>query len=622
MASDNRVAKTILLELAFALALGLLAGAPSWSHFPSTLDEGTYAQALRFAQGAPANPAEILTRALWGFVSPIIGSASFSSLGVFYLALPVLLMLASAVFAYAALRFWGFGRLESGACALLFMVSAPVSLALYPGFMPVPALALPLSLLGLAALALSASWKEYSLPSSLLALIAFSFAAWVEPWSALLPLSLLAGEMVRSHRALGELVKSQETLVRLLVLALPALVALIAAPLPAYSLTSDGVLKFLYNSRLLIGLAVLPIPLLWAAKKHPQAPVYASLLIVALLAGTVSPSGAFLLLLLPAAYGLHTLSSLDQNPKRTQAVLLCAAVFMLGMGLFADQSDPVRLVGLSAILSAIALVVFYLYRGSASLAKYGLLTFLLGLGFFSATTYYPGLSFAPPYAYQPLSPGADQALRWLASHEPAPVPDGSFAAPAYAVPSSATARVEVFAPDAAVRLATNRSLASNDTAFVRWLASANMTPRPFSRGDYVIADSLMFERIQSNSSILDRSWTLIPLQYARQSVSGSTTFATFVSSQGYAIMQAIDPNMMPTSDSAILFDPGQYNYPNEMVRGDVGLMMPGQGANASGQLLLWYNREYNSNAVRIYAQNSTFEQIYSKDGTTVFKVIS
>ncbi len=612
--TSTDIAKTILIELAFALMLGILAGAPSWSHFPSTLGEGTYAQALRLAQGAPANAAEMLTRAAYGMVSPFAGSgAPFASLSVFYLSLPVMLALASAILAYAALRFWGFGRLESGACALLSMISAPVSLALYPGFMPAPALSIPLSLLGLAAIALAASRKEYSLPASLLSLIAFSLSAWVEPWSALLPLGLLAGELIRSHRTPDQLTKSPEMLVRLAVLALPALVALFAAPLPAYSLSTAGILGFLYNSRLLVGLAVIPLTLMGARQKHPQAIMHSVLFIVALLAGAVSPSGALLLLLLPAAYGLHALSGLDKEPARLQALMVCAAVFMLSLGLFADQSDPVRLLGLCALLSGIGFVLFYLYQRSAPLAKYGLLTFLLCSGFFSATTYYPGLSYAPPYTYQPLSPGVDQALRWLASHEPAA--DAG---------SPAAAQVEAFAPEAAIRLATNRSLSSSDTAFVRWLASDAKTapPRPFSRGDYVIADNLMFERIQANSSVLDRSWTLIPLQYSSQRVVGSTTFATFVSSQRYAIMQAIDPNMMPTSDSAILFEPGQYNYPNEMVRGDVGLMMPDRPVNASGQLLLWYNREFDSNAVRLYTQNSTFEPVYSQDGTSVFKVIS
>ncbi|MDE1798662.1 MAG: hypothetical protein KGH63_04645, partial [Candidatus Micrarchaeota archaeon] len=445
--ADSTIHK-LLIECGIALLVGLLAIGAVAHAGPTSLDADSYAQAARLLAGAPAGGSEMVARTLFSFLGPVLGwKNDAAGLIRFYLTAPLILLLLSAGFAYAALRLWRFGRIEAAGAALLVMLATPVAFAFYPGLWLPQTAAIPLTMLGLAGLAAAAREKDgegsagralpggFSFISLIVAVAGFGAAAYVLPWMAAVPLSILVGELALCHRDIGSLWRVPSKSVRLVALLLPVALAVYLAP-PAFVLSIPGTMAFLYESRFALGFAAVAIPALLLLDQHPQAPLLAGAAIVGLLFGTASPAAAMVCFLLPVAYGIRTLGALGEQPAWFKATVFGVALLAAGAGLFSMQGEAIQIAGLSLMIAAGGVAVAFVYRWPSGLMRLGLLAFLLGGALVVAAQDLPGQGAGGPYHYSPLSPGVQQALQWIGNANPA----------------GTQPRVAVIAPAAAVQL--------------------------------------------------------------------------------------------------------------------------------------------------------------------------
>ncbi len=610
--------KKLAIDLLIALCIGLLAvGAVAHAN-PASLHEGTYAQALRLMQGAPQGASETAARVLLGILSPLMRwKLDAAGLVNFYLLAPLLLLFLSSALAYGALRLWHFGRLEAAGAALLVMLASPVAFAFYPGIWLPETVGISLALLGLAALAASAREKDgpFTPISLLLALAGFGTAAVVLPWTAALPLSLLVGEVALAHKNLHALYSGGwKKSGRLLVLLLPVLLAIALHP-PDFVLSVNGTAAFWHYARFAIGLALVAVPCLLLLDKHPQAPLFALAALVAVIFGSISPAAAMLGLLMPAAYGIRTLGMLKELPLGYKWLLFGFAVLLTAMGLFSPSGDWAQMAGLSIMTALAGAAIVHVYGWPGGLARLGLLAFLMAGTLLVAVQTQPGAGAGAvasgPYSYQPLSPGVQNALMWLGKNAPSAGANGG-----------AGPRVAVLAPPEAVQLLSGGVLATDNDAWVRYLASGKNATSPLRRGDYVVAYPELLSQIKADDLALPKPWTLVTFNYVGTSVQQGQTLAVFYSDEGLVLQQALSDNNSLGSGKPQLFNAATGQPAGTLYAGDIAPLMGDRSFRAPGNLLLWYNNEYNANVLRLFrANDSVYQPLYENDTVRLEQVI-
>lgn len=600
--------KNIATDLLVGLLVGLLAVGALVHANPVTLNEATYAQALRLSQGTPQGAAEQFSRLAFGLLGPLLGwGAHPQGMISYYLIFPPLLAILASLLAYAALRLWKFERLESALISILLMLSLPVLLAFYPGLMPPEAMALPCALLGLFALAWSArdgknEWEHVSLVVSL---AGFSLAVWMAPALALIPLSLLLASVAEAYPNFASLIGGAwERQARLLVLLAPLLL-LFAVPWPTLVFSTARMMAFLGWARYLAPLAAVSIGLWLSARAtHPQAPFFAALALAGLLAGVMSPAAGLLILLLPAAYGWRALGGLNGWTVPSKALGVALLVILLSVGLFSLENEPLRAAGQAVLVAGAVLAILLVYNWPAPLTQGGVAVFLFSAAVLAGVQNTPDDS-GSPYGYHPLPLSVQRALIWIGQQP-------------------GEHRVATFAPSEAVKLLANGRKVSDDDTFTRWLAGANNSGQALLQpGDYVVVVPELFYEIKAREDVLERPWSLVAFRLLglARDANGAQYAAYDAPADNYRLRQPLDRDDRLTSEAGELTTRSTNLFVGPLQPGAAMLLYPDHPLTEEGNLLLWFGKEYKSNVLGLFRSEILYSEEYRNGSMRVRKVV-
>ncbi len=583
-----------MLGLGMAVLLAAMLAASSIS----VLNESTYTAALHILRGTPAGPAEIILSGIYHL--PGLSSASAGARGVldFMLNLPLALMALSALLAYGALRLLGFGRAESAGAGLLMLLGAPVYEAFLPGFVPDAALAMPLMLLGALGVSLAASAKKEEKAAAkkdwqamrgfggcVLAAIGFGASVWIMPFSALMPLGLLVGHLLMARERKEGAAPDAAEIAKIVALILPLLVLLMNIPaLPTMGAAAGNLARLPAQAWMLLGLAAIAIPAGLRAGAHPASRLFLPLILAGLLAALASPALAMVILLLPAAYGLHTLRRIGDEPLGWQGIILfiCMLVVLFGLLQESQAGDSVRSLGLAALGAAAAVALAHLWGWNAALVRHGVLMFLLGFSLLMAIGFVPGVELNAPYPnYAPLDAGVQQHLLSLGR-------------------AGAGAPIATLAGGDAVQFLGNSPAAGNESRLIGWLASPSATPAPYPRGTRVLLPVSVFDTIGLKGAS-GRNWTLVAFHYVGKANSGSNEMAVFDSYSGLRVLHPLDLQTggLGAARTYLYASPG--NALLKVLRvGEVQLLQSQKSYDADGNLLLWPNDDLNTKLMDLF----------------------
>ncbi len=587
-----------MLAAAMAVLLAALLAATN----VSTLNSGTYTMALHILQNAPMLPSEIVASTLYHL--PGIGTAQAGAAGVlsYLLNLPMVLAALSALFAFGALRYLGFDRMESALAGLLLLFAQPVYEAFMPGFLPPVAFAIPLALIGMLGIAYASSQKEEIMQAigSLVALVTFSLSIWILPISALVALGLLIGELMlaqsthaKKERKAGPLVWAKWAS-----LALPLLVLAISMPqLPSLN-AAIGAWESMPNLTWgLLGLAAISIPAGLRVKAHPASRLFLPLIPAALLAMTVSPAMALVALLLPAAYGMHTLRTLEEETPvwRMAMIFVCLIIVFFGLLYGHESSDILRAGGLSALAAAGGVALAQLWGWNAGVVRHGVGILLLGFAMLLAIAYLPGVASNDPYKeYKALDYAVQFQLLDMGN-------------------SSSHAPIATFAPADAVKFLSGAEMAGNSSQLANWLTGAKDAGVPYASGTRIIVPLSVFDSFSLSGSEAEKNWTLEAFHFMGVANGTQTQVAVFYNYNGLRIDHPLD---MQTGGLAAsknyLYSLTSGTLVKILMVGEVQLLEPDLSYSAPGNLLIWPNQDLNSRLLELYISNPAGVRVLSR----------
>ncbi|VVB56766.1 Uncharacterised protein [uncultured archaeon] len=589
-----------MLAVALAVLLAAMVAAPN----VTTMNEGAYAAGLRILHNQPALPAEMLLNAVYHL--PGIGSAKTGAAGVlaFLLDVPLMLAALSALAAFGGLRYLGFDRLESGAVSLLLLLAAPVYEAFMPGFLPPEALAVPLALAGILAIAYASSEKRQvrEALASVVAAAAFALAVWVQPISALIPLGLLAGELLLARETHHKKERKANDVLWLKwgALALPILVLAVRLPdVPSLAAAMGAWAGLPSLAWPLLGLAAIGIPAGLRREAHPASRLVLPLILSAVLATVVSPAMALVALVLPAAYGLHTLRSLEEEAPiwRIAMLFLCLLVVLFGLLYGRESSDVLRAGGLAALAAGAGVALAQMWNWNAAVVRHGLAVLLVGLALLMAISYLPGVSVSDPYPhYKPLDVTVQNQLLAMGNSS-----------------AGAGGPLATIAPGEAVKFLSGREPAGNESQLLDWLAGPQSARAPYPSGTRIVVPISVFDSLSQPASGLSRNWTMEAFHFSGVANSSSGQLAVFDSYDGLRVVHPLDAQSGElAAQRTYLYSLSSGALVKVMMVGEVQLLEPGQPFDAPGNLLIWPNEELHSKLLGLYGDSPAGVKVVSR----------
>ncbi|MCL6088808.1 MAG: hypothetical protein M1530_01435 [Candidatus Marsarchaeota archaeon] len=594
-----------MLGLGMAVLLAGLLAASSIS----VLNESTYTSALHILRGTPAGPAEILLSGIYHL--PGVSSASAGAQGVldFLLNLPLALVALAAIFAYGALRMLGFDRAESAGAGLLMLLGSPVYEAFLPGFVPDAALAMPLMLLGALGVSLAASAKKEEAAGKggqgmrgfggcVLAAIGFSAAVWIMPFSALMPLGLLVGHLLMARGRKEGAAPDAAEIAKMAALLAPFGLLLVGIPaLPAMGAAAGNLARLPAQAWMLLGLAAIAIPAGLRAGAHPASRLFLPLILAGLLAALASPALAMVILLLPAAYGLHTLRRIGDEPLGWQGAILfaCMVVVLFGLLQESQAGDAVRSLGLAALGAAAAVALAHLWSWNPALVRHGVLMFMFSFALLMTIGFVPGVEANAPYPnYAPLDAGVQQRLLTLGK-------------------AGAGAPIATLASADAVQFLSNSQAAGNESQLMGWLASPSGTPAPYPAGTRVLLPVSLFDTIGVKGVSGGRNWTIVAFHYVGTAGTGTNQMAVFDSYAGLRVLHPLDLQAGGLGAARAYLYSLSGNALLKVLRvGEVQLLQPQKSYDTDGNLLLWPNDDLNTELMDLFGSEPGGVKVVSR----------
>jgi len=577
-----------------AIALALLMASMAISLNLQVLEEGTYTTALHLLNNGAGGQLEVALGALY----PLSGEKlTTSGVLAFLLNLPIWLAGICAALAFASLRWMGFDRFESAIASMLVMLAAPVYVAFTPGLVVVQTLALPCVFLALFGVAFAAGEKDRAKAGIglLLTLTGFGAAIWIYAPSALVLAGLLLGELgvaYQMHQK-GDALGAGAGL-KLLALLLPFGV-LAMRPVDAFVFNLDGLVKMGGFAWSLLGLSAVSVLAAMRGRKHPQALLSLTLILTAIGMSSLSPAMACVALLLPAAYGLHTLKQIEEEPIAWRALMVMVPVIATVMGLMisAGQMELARNLGLAFLMGVAAVALAHLWNWSSSFIRHSVGMFLFVAALMIAAGFLPGFGAGAVYPYQAMDESVQKILLNISSSELSSGP------------------IATLAGADAVEFLSKQKADGNATTLLRWLASNKSAGMPFSTGTRIVIPMTVFDSMPTKDAQLGRNWSMRAFHYIGTLNSQGGDVAVFFTQDGLRLDHPID------AQTGELGAERTYLYANGAMAkvlgmGEVRLLDSKLKYSDAGQLLIWPNDEADSKILSLFEKNQSNVQIIER----------
>jgi hypothetical protein len=303
------------------------------------------------------------------------------------------------------------------------------------------------------------------------------------------------------------------------------------------------------------------------------------------------------ILLLPAAYGLHTLRRIGDEPLGWQGIILftCMAVVLFGLLQESQAGDAVRSLGLAALGAAAAVALAHLWSWNAALVRHGVLMFLLSFSLLMAIGFVPGLEMNTPYPnYAPLDGGVQRHLLELGK-------------------AGAGAPIATLANPDAVQFLANAQAAGNESRLMGWLASSSATPAPYQRGTRVLLPVSVFDTIGLKGASGGRNWTIAAFHYVGTAGTGSNQMAVFDSYSGLRVLHPLDLQAGGLGAARAYLYASSGNALLKVLRvGEVQLLQTDKSYDTAGNLLLWPNDDLNTKLMDLFGAAPSGVKVVSR----------
>lgn len=596
-------------DIAVALLLALLAASVMSFYPQATLDGRAYATSLALKGGQISTPEMALHSIFFSILSPLLGSpAQGTSYVKYFLFAPIALFFMIAGFAYAALRMWGFGKMESASATVLLLFGALVP-AFYPGIFEASAFSILFAVIGICGVLVSARAREnegeaaYELAGAALGAIMFCLAVWANPWAVFIPVSLFLAEL-SLHRGRFEKLLAAPLMIIIRIIALLAPVGVFfALGNIGAKIDLQHALGLVSFAPFCLGLALTTLLYLYWNERHEQAPAFAILTVMAFVAAVFDLQVAALLLLLPSAYALQSLRQWKDCAPLLKALLIFIPISVLMFGFASGGDSGMRPLSYGVLGGLAFIVLAYLYDWEeGNLARFGL-PLLMCIGAIIIALQFTPQPAQPGFDYATISPDTQRGLVWIGSQN-------------YSGYS-----VAAFAPPAAIELLSgSKAQFENRGEFASYLSqSAGKAPQ-LPKNTVAVLTAGTFDEIGAQMAAANRSWSLQSFMYLRtvKTGTGATSVGQFISGNGLVLLQPLDEFGNIALDSGEIY--ASSGYVGRVPVGQMVQLYPGKPVSYPGNLAVRPSKEHGSVALDLFQNNGTHETLYDNGTVKVVMV--
>lgn len=580
---ERDIYSRLKIELPVFLAISLMIAALLFVQNPKTLDIQTYGFAKEIIDGELGGVHSIIVSAIYNMLDPIIGGDHKGmDLVNIFLVVPLVFSILSSLFAYSALRLWGFDKFSSIGSSILLMLSPAVFMAFLPGLLIPQMSAILFALMGLAGLAEIARERGAIMPlAAIVSLVGFVLAVLIHPWMVLLPLSILIGQIAMHHENISELFSKKKSN--------PVILAVLLVPIIAFGVSGDFEFTFsisqmlngIFDIKYLIGLAALSFPALMFRETYPKAVYFSTITIAALIFSSISASASAIALLFSAAYGINILTKFNNNPQWMKAVLLVTVVGLSTFSYVSSNQDLMSIFAVTLILTIVFVSLLYLYGFDATIVKNSILIALISSAMFTSIYLKDLDADDRAYRFEPLDKTMQEAIVKTTGL------DGE--------------RVFAYADIKSVEFLSGKNLVYNESQWSDYLSAKNLEDGEFESGDLLILTKDDFDTLKMQMQEKDERWTLVNLYLlgVAQDDSGRN-WAVYLSRDGVRIHVGVNEAGKLTSERPRVFSADGRRFVNYLVQGDVDLLYQNSTIMDQGNMLIWYNEEYDSNILNLF----------------------
>jgi hypothetical protein len=346
-------------------------------------------------------------------------------------------------------------------------------------------------------------------------------------------------------------------------------------------------------------------------RAHPQALLSLTLILTAIGMSAVSPAMACVALMIPAAYGLHTLRRLGEEPLQWRAVMVLVPVAIAVLGLIdaTGQMEWVRNAGLAGLAGFAAVALAHLWNWSSGFIRHSLGVFLLASALMMAAGLLPGIGAGAVYPYQPMDGAVQKILLGMSS------------VGANGSSGMQTGAIATLAPADAIEFLSGQKADGDSATLLRWLAGSRNASTPFSSNTRIVIPMAVFDSLPGGETRFGPNWTMRAFHYVGTLNNQNGNMAVFFTQDGLRLDHPVD------AQTGELGAERTYIYNNgQMVRvlgvGEVQLLDPGLKYSDPTQLLIWPVEEADSKLLGLFTNETAGLQTVSRTATAlVLKVM-